>query len=246
MNSRKLVSFDYAMKYILRQKDNFDILEGFLTDLLGVDVTIIEILESESNKIDELNKGNRVDLIIKDSKGQRMIIEIQYAKEQDYLERIIGGTSKIIVDNLDQGKPYKDIVKVISISILHFNIGEGDDYIFKGTISFNGLQKKDAVLKYKVDKFPEYYLIRTKKFDDIVKAPIDEWIYMFKNDEFRENATAKNIDKAKEKLALLKMSKEERKKYELFIKEQTINKSILESAITEGIEIGLKEGEKKG
>ncbi|ONI44349.1 hypothetical protein AN642_02295 [Epulopiscium sp. SCG-B10WGA-EpuloA2] len=175
-----------------------------------------------------------------------MIIEIQYAKEQDYLERIIGETSKIIVDNLDQGKPYKDIVKVISISILHFNIGEGDDYIFKGTVSFNGLQKKDAVLKYKVDKFPEYYLIRTKKFDDIVKTPIDEWIYMFKNDEFRENATAKNIDKAKEKLALLKMSKEERKKYELFIKEQTINKSILETAITEGIEIGLKEGEKKG
>ncbi|ONI46943.1 hypothetical protein AN642_02405, partial [Epulopiscium sp. SCG-B10WGA-EpuloA2] len=211
MNERKLVSFDYAMKYLLRQKDNFDILEGFLTDLLGFDVIVVEILESESNKIAEIDKGNRVDLIIKDQNNQRIAIEIQYAPEQDYLERIIWETSRIIIDNLEQGKQYKDVIKVISVSILYFNIGEGEDYIFKGKTLFKGLSNKNAILKYDVDKFPEYYLIRTKKFNDVVKTPLDEWIYMFKNDEVRENATAKNINKAKEKLALLKMSKEERK-----------------------------------
>ncbi|ONI45491.1 hypothetical protein AN641_04025 [Candidatus Epulonipiscioides gigas] len=212
MNERKLVSFDYAMKYLLRQKDNFDILEGFLTDLLGFDVIVVEILESESNKIAEIDKGNRVDLIIKDQNNQRIAIKIQYAPEQDYLERIIWETSRIIIDNLEQGKQYKDVIKVISVSILYFNIGEGEYYIFKGKTLFKGLSNKNAVLKYDVDKFPEYYLIRTKKFNGVVKTPLDEWIYMFKNDEVRENATAKNINKAKEKLALLKMSKEERKK----------------------------------
>ena len=38
---RTLVSFDWALKSILRQKDNFDILEGFLTDLLNDKITIL-------------------------------------------------------------------------------------------------------------------------------------------------------------------------------------------------------------
>ncbi len=34
MKKRQLVSFDWAMKLILRQKANFDILEEFLSELL--------------------------------------------------------------------------------------------------------------------------------------------------------------------------------------------------------------------
>ena len=47
---RKLISFDWAIKRILRSKANFEILEGFLSELLFEDITILEILESESNK----------------------------------------------------------------------------------------------------------------------------------------------------------------------------------------------------
>ena len=48
--SRKLISFDWAIKRLLRSKANFNILEGFLSELLFEDIKIIEILESESNK----------------------------------------------------------------------------------------------------------------------------------------------------------------------------------------------------
>jgi hypothetical protein len=47
---RKLITFDWAMKRLLRSKANFEILEGFLSELLGEDIFILEILESESNK----------------------------------------------------------------------------------------------------------------------------------------------------------------------------------------------------
>lgn len=43
----RLIRLDWAIKNILRQKANFEILEGFLSELLGFDVTISEILESE-------------------------------------------------------------------------------------------------------------------------------------------------------------------------------------------------------
>ena len=46
----KLVHFDWAIKNLLRNKANFDILEGFLSELLQTKVVIESLLESESNK----------------------------------------------------------------------------------------------------------------------------------------------------------------------------------------------------
>ena len=43
----RYIRFDWAVKRLLRQKANFDVLEGFLTVLLGEEVKIIELLESE-------------------------------------------------------------------------------------------------------------------------------------------------------------------------------------------------------
>ena len=44
----KLVHFDWAIKNLLRNKANFDILEGLLSELLQTKVTIETLLESES------------------------------------------------------------------------------------------------------------------------------------------------------------------------------------------------------
>jgi len=62
---RKLISFDWAIKRILRSKANFEILEGFLSELLKEDIKIIEILESESNQEQKDDKFNRLDLKVK-------------------------------------------------------------------------------------------------------------------------------------------------------------------------------------
>ncbi|MBE2206371.1 MAG: hypothetical protein IAE84_02240, partial [Saprospiraceae bacterium] len=57
-NSRPLVSFDWAIKRLLRQKANYDVLEGFLTVLLRRQITIINIPESQGNKDDATDKVN--------------------------------------------------------------------------------------------------------------------------------------------------------------------------------------------
>mgnify|MGYP000532931647 CR=1 FL=1 len=76
--ARKLISFDWAIKKILRSKANFGILEGFLSELLFTDIHIIEVLESESNQETKENKYNRVDIKVINSEQQVIIIEIQY------------------------------------------------------------------------------------------------------------------------------------------------------------------------
>ena len=125
MTEKRIIRFDWAIKTILRDRANFDILEGFLTALLREDIHVVSLLESESNSREEQQKFNRVDLLVKDSQDRHLIIEIQNQQEADYLERLIYGTSKIIVENLNLGEPYDQIKKIISISILYFNLGMG-------------------------------------------------------------------------------------------------------------------------
>ena len=71
----KFVSMEYALKRMLRAKANFDVLEGFLGEMLQDDVEILEILESESNREREDDKQTRVDLKARLAGGEIVIIE---------------------------------------------------------------------------------------------------------------------------------------------------------------------------
>ena len=56
------------MKRLLRDKANFVVLEGFLSELLQDNIKIHRILESEGNKEDESDKFNRVDVLAENNK----------------------------------------------------------------------------------------------------------------------------------------------------------------------------------
>ena len=141
----KIVRFDWAMKSLLRDKANFDVLEGFLHSLLGDPLTILEIIESESNSEGETSRYNCVDLLVKDSEGRKMIIEIQNERQADYLERMLFGTSKLVVESIDKGQKYRDIPKIISIHILYFNLGHGNDYVYQGTTVLHGVHTDEPL-----------------------------------------------------------------------------------------------------
>ncbi len=75
MTEIRIIRFDWAIKTLLRDKANFDILEGFLTALLQEEIRVVSLLESESNSAEEQQKFNRVDLLVKDSQDRHLIIE---------------------------------------------------------------------------------------------------------------------------------------------------------------------------
>ncbi len=231
MPNKKLVRFDWAMKYILRNKANFDVLEGFLSNLLKEQIKVLEILESESNMEAENRKFNRVDLKCKDSQGRQIIIEIQNQREADYLQRILWGTSKAVVEGLQLGSKYREVVKVISISILYHTMRvdekENTDFIYYGTTELVGLHtRKPLVLHESIakgekasivtsrDVFPEYYMIYAEKFQDVINDDIDEWVYFFKYGEIREDFKSPDILLAAKKLDYLMMPEDERRAYD--------------------------------
>ena len=74
---RTYISFDWALKRLLRDKANFDVLEGFLSTLLNTTIKIQKLLESESNKDRDDAKMNRVDILAEDKDGELLLIEVQ-------------------------------------------------------------------------------------------------------------------------------------------------------------------------
>jgi predicted transposase/invertase (TIGR01784 family) len=228
MAQKKHIRFDWAVKKMLRDKKNFDILEGFLSELLREDIKIEGILESESNQENEGDKFNRVDLYAENSKGEHIIIEIQNTRELDYLMRMLFGVSKAITEHLEVGKPYSDIKKVIAVSIIYFGLGKGDDYVYVGQTKFKGLHSKKELLLSKAQQellkqptiqqaYPEYYLIQTTKFKDIIKEPLDEWIYFFKNSEVLDDFKAKGMKEVREKMKIHNMPDDIRRQYNRFL-----------------------------
>ncbi len=233
---RTLVSFDWAIKNILRDKANYDVLEGFLSALLEKDIKILSLLESDGNPLNESDKFDRLDLVVENEEKEIYVIEIQNSWEPYYLQRLLYGSSKLFVDHIKLGQSFEKLKKVISIGILYSLPGEGEnDYLYKGTTEFHGLNSKDALQprsarrktnlghEIQVDKniSLEYYLIEIERFHNIITSGIDEWVYFFKNSEVLSDFKSKNIQVAAEKLDLLKMPEDKRRAYEKYLANNT-------------------------
>lgn len=253
----KYIRFDWAAKKILRDKANFCILEGLITVLLGEQVQIIELLESESNQYNANDKFNRVDIKAKNSKDEIIIVEIQLTRELYYLERILYGVAKAITEHIHLGDKYDQVKKVYSISILYFDLGKGDDYVYRGQTVFTGLTKNDTLqitskerdainMKAPEEVFPEYYLVRVNAFDKIAETHLEEWLKYLKEGVIDDNTTAPGLQEAKRKLEYMAMSQPEKLAYDEHINAVMIQNDVISTAIKEGKAEGRIEGRIEG
>ena len=242
---------------LLRQKANFDVLNGFLTVVLREEVRILEILESESNQESASDKFNRVDIKALNSKGEIIIVEIQNTREVHYLERILYGVAKAITEHISLGEGYQKVKKVYSISIIYFDLGVGTDYFYHGQNHFTGvhtgdrlrinMRDRDAVItRLPAEIFPEYILIRVNEFDKVATTPLDEWIKYLKDGTIRPDTTTPGLREAREKLKYYSMSSQERHAYDEHLNVIMIQNDVLDTAKWEGRIEGLAEGKAEG
>jgi predicted transposase/invertase (TIGR01784 family) len=246
MAQRTFISFDWAIKKVLRHKENFTVLEGFLSELLGFDIKIQNLLESESNKQHENDKFDRVDILVKSQKGELLLIEVQYDDEDDYFHRMVYGISKLISEYIAEGQPYGSIKKAYSINIMYFRLGQGKDYIYDYEGNFVGRKKKDILnptkhqkVKYGVetvsDIFPKYLILRVGSFkEEKVMDKMDEWMYFLKKSEIKDEFTAKGMNEAKQILRYENMNTEDQLSYRRHIENRRIEMAVKETAEDRG------------
>ena len=253
----RYIRFDWAAKRLLRNKANFGVLEGFLTVLLGENIRILEILESESNQLSPEDKFNRVDIKARNSKDEIIIVEIQNTREIYYLERILYGVAKTITEHIGLGRIYSDVKKVYSISILYFDIGQGNDYLYHGQNTFVGVHTGDflqvttkekgvIVRKLPAEIFPEYFLIRVNEFNKSAVTPLEEWIEYLKTGIIRPDTKAPGLEEARRKLIYYNLEPAERQAYDRHIDAIMIQNDVLGTAREEGLQEGREEGLQEG
>ena len=256
-SENKYIRFDWAAKRMLRDKANFAVLEGLITVLIGEAVHIIEILESEGNQESADDKYNRVDIKALNSKGEIIIVDVQLSRQLFYMQRILYGVSKAITEHIAIGDMYEKVKKVYSISILYFDLGQGDDYLYHGETNFTGVHTHDQlsvstrmnnriVARRPAEIFPEYYIILVNRFNDVARTPIEEWLDYLKNNRIGDDTCTPGLKEARERLRLLSMSAAERQNYDRHMEEQMIENDELNTAKLEGWEKGIEQGREQG
>ena len=253
---RELVSFDFAVKYLLRGKRDFVVLNGFLSELLGKKVEVKSIDDPENIKTYKNDKVNRVDIKARINGGELAIFEIQFLQEFDFFARVLFGVCSAIVDQVEAGDFY-NIKKVYSINIAYFNLNAKREYLFSGDINtFKGVHYKDEQIPFEravsqkskkmVDIHPEYYLILPKMFDEKMRGRFDEWVYVLKKSAVRDDFKAAGIKEAKAKLDYIRMTPEQRKIYRRYMDNRRSADSAIQTAEGKGERRGLRKGRLEG
>ena len=268
MSNPQYIRFDWAAKNILRNKADYVVFEGLISVLVKEKVTIVELLESESNQESASDKYNRVDIKAKNSKGEIILVEIQQTREADYLQRMLYGVAKAITEHMSSGVAYEEVKKVFSINILYFNMGEGTDYLYHGQAKLIGVHDGDELSLTEHEReelkvvdprkvFPEYYVIRVNEFDKLAADPLEEWMRYLKDEYISPDTKAPGLKEARERLEYLRMTPEQRRAYDHYVDTQVRDADVYrvqmleaklarEKVLAEGRAEGIEKGRTEG
>ena len=212
MEKNRYIRFDWAAKYMLRNKADFAIFEGLISVLVGEKVTIVELLESESNQEHRNDKFNRVDIKAKDSKGDIIIVEILYfdlGEGADYL--YYGQTTLTGVHTHD-------------------------------TLKLTQHEREDLQVVSPEDVFPEYYIIRVNEFNQLATTPLEEWLQYLKDEYIRPDTTVPGLQEARERLEYLRMSPKDRRAYDYYVETLARDTDVERTKLLESKIEGEKQG----
>lgn len=251
------IRFDWAMKRLLRNKANFSVLEGLLTTLLGENITIRDLLESESNQEEEFDKYNRVDMLAVNSRGELILIEVQNNNEYAYFQRMLFGTSKLVTQYINRGESYEKVRKVYSVNIVYFSLGHGKDFVYHGKTEFRGIHENDLLeltpfqrQTFNVDEvsqlYPEYYILKVNDFNKVAKTPLEEWIYYLNTGNISDTAHAPGLAEVRERLKVDNMTQGERDAYYRHLDNIVILRDNIYTERAEGREEGRAERRAEG
>lgn len=243
MSDRYYISFEWAMRNRLRQRENFVMLEGFLSTVMGKEIKIVELLESI--KDDEEYNPRRLDLLVKDKDGEKFLIEVQWENEQLYFQWTLFETSPYLKDYLADPANSLDVKGIYCISVITFDMRHGEDYLYYGNNILSGVHYQDIlnIYPFKRDSLevaqsrlnPEFIVLKVNGFNEKAETPLQQWIEYFKNNKISDDATAPGLREVRERLKLENMNSNEENAYERHQIDLTMLKDHMYTARGEGL-----------
>ena len=241
---------DFVFKKLFTSNTLFllDFLNSFFETVDFPLLKSIEILNPEILPDSKEYKTGVLDLNAEDEKGNLLFVEVQNYYDPHFGNRILYYSSGLIRKSLIKGEDYSKMRKVISLSILDFQLFSHEDFI-----------SRYRILNKNQPNFPltdrlEIFILELKKWKDSEILPLHfkNWLQLFFIRSKTDMAT-KFIPKdhpavtmALEELEKISGNREYQNIYEMRMKAEMDHASRLIGAEKRGIEIGEKIGEKKG
>ncbi|WP_341814168.1 Rpn family recombination-promoting nuclease/putative transposase [Wolbachia endosymbiont (group A) of Machimus atricapillus] len=246
---------DLCFKKIFGTEKNKNILIHFLNDILGfTEINAIQEVEFLSTIMDPevaSDKQSIVDVLCKDSHGNRYIAEMQLARDKGFEKRAQLYAAKAYSRQLDKSGNYIDLKKVFFIAISNCNLlPEEVGYISTHNIrdiKTNGHYLKD--FQFVFIELPKFTKSKVEQLESIV----DRWLFFFK---YAEETTDEDLKKIAEKAPIIKLAYDELDKfrwnekdlvaYEERIMDLRKEEAILEYRLDLAEEKGIQKGIEKG
>ena len=242
--SKLRVKSDIVFKRIFAHKGNEEFLIQFLSALLKVNITSIDIMHDIHLEKDiEEDKLGILDVRAIIDKKEIVNIEIQIKDLKNIVQRSTFYASKIVSNQLVQAEQYQNIKPVIAICILDYEFLPYEDYIndTKTVLSNHRDYEINPYVKYIYIELPKFRK-SVKKYDDI----ISQWLTFIDgvNSRGLEEAMEKNetVRKAQEELEYLEGDEAFKRKVELKEKYEKDMNSAIHYGKEEGMKKGLQEG----
>jgi len=243
---------DIIFKSIFGNPKNTDILASFIKSVLNNftdEYDNIKITDTNLKVESRDGKMGILDVKVHTKLGQTINVEVQVLPVPEFKERLMFYTSKMITEQIKKGEPYSKIKKVISISILDFELIK-ENRAYHNTFT---LYDKNTQTQF-IDKLEIHTLELPKIPVSDENSALMNWLKFLKSEtkeEFKMLAQkSPELQKAYEELAYLSQDENTREVYEATIKARRDEISRLEGAKNDGkmerdIEIAkksLKEG----
>ncbi len=244
---------DFAFKKLFGSEENKDLLISLINAIVSEKEQVADVeLKNPYNLADyRAGKMSILDIKAKDQNGRWYNIEMQISEDLNFDKRAMYYWAKLVMEQLSEGKMFRELKKTVSISILDFNFVPGDTEYHNLYKIINTTSGEDDGLH---DIFELHYVeLRKfrKEYGELIH-PLDRWItFLTKAHEL----TKHNIPAVlAEDRAILKaigavdrmFNEEERLVYETRMQSLADVESKIASAEQKGEARGREEGKNEG
>ena len=241
---------DLAFKKIFGQEKHKDIPISFLNAVFNLkgknEIVDLEFLNITQPPEIQARKESIVDVLVKDQRGSKYIIEMQVAKIQGFEKRAQFYAAKTYCSHFNIGGEYIDLKKVIFLAITSYIVfPDKNDYKSDHVI----LDRKTLENDLKDFSFTFVELPKFEKTAEELETLEDKWYYFLKHAEESNEIEQPLLENAKIKAAYdvlerTRWSEKELQLYEAIAMAIADAKGAIKAAALEGLEKGMKKGGK--
>ena len=230
---------DFGFKKIFGEEASKPMLIDFLISLLP-ESNIVDLTFKDKEQLGQSEEDRKAiyDIYCEDNKGEKIIVELQKAKQNYFKDRTIYYSTFPIQEQADKGEWNFRLKAVYCIGILDFQFEE--QKLGEGEV-IHTVQLKDQNNQLFYDKLKFVYLEMPHfiKQEYQLETRLDKWLYFIKHLEDFQNIPEifkdEIFEKAFQQAEIAKFSENERHDYEQSLKIYRDLKNVIDTAFDDGI-----------